>query len=483
MKNKLGILCHVSSLPSKYGIGDFGTASKNFIDLLSENNIYLWQILPLNKTNEFNCPYGSLCYFALDEMFVSPDDLLNQKLIEKKHLKNLLKLKNSKRVCYAKVKEEKLKLFDIAFANFPKEKLSSIEKFSKTHPKIKNYAIFVTLLKTFGVYDWRELPKEFVDKDATALNNFAKKHKEEIGKQIFIQYILNTQWKSVLQYARKKNIKILGDLPIYPDKKSFEVFYSPGKYKLNNKTLLPAVTGGVPADCFCAEGQDWGTCIYNWKEIQKENFEYLIDKIKDILSLCDILRLDHVAGYVEHFENNPTTPSKSKWVKEGGKAFFEALEKKIPLKHFVIEDLGIISKACQEVKDNFSLTGMKVLQFALELESHSTNNDFCNDISYLGTHDNNTFVGYLNELPTQKKQALCDLLQIENKSNKQIAIDCIRKLLDKKSKFVVLQLQDLLLQNSKQRMNIPGQAENCWEYRAPYNIEKLFKKNLRKIMK
>lgn len=483
MKNKLGILCHVSSLPSKFGIGDFGTASKKFIDLLSKNNITLWQILPLNKTNEYNCPYGSLCYFALDEMFVSPDDLLEQKLIEKQHLKNLLKLKKSKKVCYKKVKEEKLKLFDIAFSNFPKEKFVSVEKFAKTHPNIRNYAIFNTLLKTFGVYDWRELPKEFVEKDPKSLKIFSDEHKEEIDKQLFIQYILNCQWKSVLQYAHQKNIKILGDLPIYPDKKSFEVYFSPEMYKLNNKTLLPAVTGGVPADCFCAEGQDWGTCIYNWKEIEKQNFDYLIDKIKTILSLCDILRLDHVAGYVEHFENNPTNPAKSKWVKEGGKAFFEALQNKIPLKHFVIEDLGIISKTCQEVKDKFSLVGMKVLQFALELDSHSINNDFSNEISYLGTHDNNTFVGYLSSLSSQKKQSLCDLLQIEKKNNKDITISCIKKLLDKKSKYVVLQLQDLLLQNSKHRMNIPGQAENCWEYRAPKNLEKFFKKNLRKIFK
>lgn len=326
------------------------------------------------------------------------------------------------------------------------------------------------------------LPKEYVEKNSDALKSFATAHKQEIDKQIFIQYVLYGQWKEVLQYAHKKNVKIFGDLPIYPDKKSFEVFWNPNMYKLHHKTLLPAVTGGVPADDFCKDGQDWGTCIYNWKDIEKEDFAYLINKIKFAFSLCDILRLDHFAGYVEHFEVNATNPSKSKWIKEGGDKFFESLSKRIPLKNFVVEDLGIISPECAQVKEKHSLCGMKVLQFALNNNSYLPNNYNSSDYAYLGTHDNAPFVGYLNSLTKKEKAAFLCKLNLNKANNKQTTLSCIKKLLSSNAKIVILQLQDILLQGNDSRMNLPGQVAGCWDYKAPQNTNKIFEKNLKKFL-
>ena len=334
-----------------------------------------------------------------------------------------------------------------------------------------------------NVDDWRELPKELLDKDSKQYKKFIKDNSKEIKKQIFTQYILYSEWNDVLYYARQKGVKILGDTPIYPDKKSYDVFANIDKYKLDKETLLPYVTGGVPADDFCADGQDWGTCIYDWDKIKKENFEYMVQNVQRILEQCDIARLDHFLGLVEHYEVNSAHPELSKWVKGGGNLLFKQLEQKVDLNRIVIEDLGINKPDCLKIKNRFKLIGMRVLQFALGDNSHTPENVGTDNIYYLGTHDNNTYMGYLKELKKEDKQKLCKLLNIPVLNDKQILLKSINTLLNSSAKIVVLQIQDLLMQGKNERMNIPGQMADCWDYRVPKNFENKLNNMLKLINK
>lgn len=478
MEKELGVLCHISSLPSKYGIGDFGEPCYSFIDFLNKNNIRVWQILPLNHTNKFNCPYGAQNSFAIDEMFADLSCLKKWKLIKNKELKTLKKLENSPKVNYEIVKQEKLRILTLAHSKLNNACVDELHNFVKDYPHIFKYAYFKTLLETFAVEDWRETPKHLWDITSEEAQVFSTKNRELIDKYIFFQLVLHEQWQKVKAYANSKNIKIIGDLPIYLEKQSADVFFNTNAFLLD-KNLNNTIGAGVPPDEFNSNGQDWGTCVYNWKNLEKTKFDYLIEKIKINLNNFNILRLDHFAGYVEHFEIENHNIKNGVWVKGGGEKFFKKLASEVNLEQIVVEDLGTLSEDCLYVKDKFNLKGMNILQFAYDgnlNNPHLPENVKENTIYYLGTHDNNTFTGYLSHICESEKLKLW-----QNKTDEEILIEHVKDMLNSKAKTIVLQIQDFLLQGEAFRMNIPGKTEGCWEYRVPKNFEKIFKKTLRKL--
>ena len=293
---------------------------------------------------------------------------------------------------------------------------------------------------------------------------------------------MDSQWKEIRSYAKRKGIKILGDLPIYPEPNSFDVFNNPEVFKLNEENLEPVVYGGVPADQYSENGQNWETCIYNWDFIKEKKYKYLINKIKNLLEKYDILRLDHFLGYTVHYEIDVDNISKGKWIKAGGEEFFNELTKHVDMSRIVIEDLGINKVEANHVKASLNLKGMSVLQMAnwgKPSNKYLPDNVMSDSIYYLVTHDGNTFMGYLKEVSRKEKKLLCKALNIDSKNNKKILIECIKQMLKSSSDTIILSMQDLLFQGEKFRMNVPGRAEGCWEYRV--DSKKLNKAN--KILK
>lgn len=482
MKKNLGVLCAVSSLPSKFGIGDLGKTAQDFIYELHKHNFNIWQILPINLTNEFNCPYSTIYTFAIDPMLVDPIGLLEIGLIKKTDIKVFKSYRNTHKVDYFNLKKEKAKLLDIAFNNVTDDLKVNVKTFIKNNTYLKEYAEFISILNYLNIRDWRKIPKELQIKTSKEYKEFVKNHTEEIEKHEFIQYILYTQWQETLNFAHSLNIKILGDVPIYPDKNSLDVYLNKDLFKLD-KNFNPRVTGGVPPDDFCADGQNWGTCIYDWEKLEKQNFDYYIEKLKNMLKFCDILRLDHFAGYVEHYEVNNEDKLKSKWVKGGGEPLFDQIVKRLNLSHFVIEDLGVLTDDCITIRSKYDLVGMIVLQFALTDKNFDINKIRKNSILFLGTHDNNTFMGYLNGLKLNEKANVCKALDIPFGKDEEILINSIKKILKSPAKYVIFQLQDLLLQPESERMNIPGITEGVWEYKAPIKYKKKLSKTINKIKK
>lgn len=480
MDKNFGVLCHVSSLASNYGVGDVGCSAREFIKFLANNKIDVWQILPLNVTNEYNCPYGSNNAFSIDPMFVCPEDLLKRKLIKSKHLKALKGLKDTYKVDYETVKQEKEELLKIAFKKVNKQLKEEIEEFVKTYPDVKEYAIFKVLLKQLGIYDWRNIPKQLLDTTSIEYADFVLSNSFDIEFQEFVQYILFSQWQETLMFARANNVQVLGDMPIYPNRDSFDVFKHRNIFKLD-KNFYPVVTGGAPPDEFCSKGQNWGSCVYDWKKLERTGFDYFINKIKRMLNMYDILRLDHFAGYVEHYEVNNENKKLNAWVKGGGEKFFNKLKQTVGLENIVVEDLGALTQECKQVKKQFELTGMHVLQFDVFNKKFALSKIEENSICYLGTHDNNTFIGFLNGLTTEQKQQVCKVLGIDYANNEQILINATKQLINGNAKYVVLQMQDMLLQSETEKMNIPGQAAGCWDYRVPKNYKKQFNKTCKQL--
>ena len=484
MKKQLGVLCHVSSLPSEYGVGDFGNSAKNFIDFLSQNNINIWQILPLNKTNKYNCPYASTCYFSYDEMFVDLNQLSEEGKISQDDLLEIKNFSNTKKVDYDAIKKIKNKLFEKAYKNITQQDITQLKQFLQNNNHYFYYAYFRALLKVFKTQNWRDIDKSFWDKNSKSAQEFISQNSDLIYKYGYYQFVLDGQWQKIRKYANQKGVKILGDIPIYPAPNSFDVFNNLECYLLDKNTYNPLVFGGVPKDEFCEVGQNWGTCVYDWKHLEKTQYKYIIEKINLTLQKYDILRLDHFFGYVEHYEHSATKNGEGQWVKGGGKPLFDLISKNCNIANLVVEDLGFSKQQVEQLKKQFNLRGMCVVQMIMESNEnikYLPQNVPENCIYYLGTHDNNTFMGYLKSLDKTQKNKLCKLINIKYQCNKKLHIKCMQKMLESKSELVVFQIQDLLLQGEKFRMNIPGKAAHCWEYKVPKNYAKKVQKTLSKI--
>lgn len=483
MEKEVGILCHISSLPSEYGVGSFGKEAYKFVNFLAENDVRVWQILPLSQTGETNCPYYCNCYFSYDEMFFDVDDIVAQNLITKNDASKLAKLPKAKKVLYDVVKRAKAQVFEKAFDNISKEMTAKVEAYLDENEDVRDYAIYKALLEKNGVNDWRLLEKNLLNKRSKDYNQFVADNKTLILKFGFYQYVLNYQWQKLKKYANDHRVTILGDLPIYPNVMSFDVFSERKAYQLD-KNFNMLCTGGVPKNTPKDIEQNWGSSVYDWNFLKETDYEYLIKKIKMLLKKFDVLRLDHFYGYVEHYEFSTTNSADNKWVKAGGMDFFSRLDKQIDINKVVVENLGFIKKECDKVIKKYDLTGMCLLQDCLDDSRYLPSNVTENNIYYAGTHDNNTFVGFYENLDEKSKQKFCELLKIkENKNAKKVLVCALKKMYESKAKYVVFQIQDLLKQGSFYRMNTPGIAFDQWEYKMPKHYQNKAKNTLKLIKK
>ena len=480
---KLGILCHVTSLISTFGVGDFGESSFRFVDFLHENNLQFWQILPLNNVNSFNCPYGSLSTETIDEMFVDLNDLILKGLLTKADVANLVKNNTTEKVDFKFVRTEKLRLFTKAFSALKKSELAKLNEYAHKNIVVFNYAYYKTWLEVAKVYSWRDINKVYWNPENLASKKFIEENKNVFIKYVFFQKTLFEQWAKVKKYANQNGVKIIGDLPIYSDKDSVDVFLNYKNFLLG-QNYLPLATGGTPPDGFNSAGQDWGTCVWNWNYLNRTNYEYLVNRIINANKKFDYLRLDHFPGLVEYYYNSKVKGVKSGYAKGGGLKLFKEIGKNINTNNLVVEDLFAMTPDCFAVKNLYKLKGMNVLQFAFDTgltNPHLPHNVSKNTIYYLGTHDNNTFIGFLNGLSFAELKTVCNLLNINLKPKREILISAINSMLASKSDIIILQAQDLLMQNEKFRMNIPGQAAHCWEYKLPINYKLRMKYTLSKI--
>lgn len=480
-----GVLCAVSSLPSRHGVGDFGSEAYKFVDALAEGGVDFWQVLPLAKTNDCNCPYGANSTHTIDEMYVDLCGLVDMGLLDEKEILCLEKYGKTKKVLYKPVKENKLRLFEKAFDRADESIIAKAQKFASQKEYVHDYAYYKTMLEVCGKDDWRDVDKKYWKMSSADGKKLVENNKKRYQKYIFFQYILFDQWKKLKKYANSKGIKILGDLPIYCEQTSLEVFRNPKYFKLD-KNFRPLCTGGCPPDKFSETGQDWGTCVFNWKELKKEGYAYMVERVKNELDKFDYLRLDHFIGLVEHFENSKVPTVKSAWHKEGGDELFGALKEKINITKLFAEDIGQLSEECVRVCDKYNLKGMRILESAFDSDEKNVNlpQNVCeNSIYYLGNHDNNTFIGFLQELDKNELQNVKKLLKSSAKTQKALCQAAIAALFASKADVVILQIQDVLLQDGSARMNVPGKSEGCWEYKLPHKYISAFQKNLKNIAK
>ena len=415
MKEK-GILLPIFSLPSKYGIGDFGYEAYEFIDILAENNITYWEILPINACNKL--PYSPESYYALNEDYISIDKLKEYGLIDEAKTRE-----STDRAIYDNFKEE---YYKEAFCNFTKNE--EYEDFIKTKEIVK-YAEFAS--------------------------NSKRRSKDYY---LFLQYVLYKQWMELKEYANSKNVKIIGDMPAYPAFDSAETKYNSKCFEMEKGRFT--FEAGVPPDYYNEDGQKWNSPVYNVESIKKNNYKYLIDRYKYYLKLFDKIRVDYFRGYDSFFKIPFGKSGKEGFYTDGlSYGFFDKLlsNKNIKLDNLIIEDLGDIREETVKLREHYGFTRQKILQFAIDLDNYyDRDNESENVVIFPGNHDCQTIYGWYKTLDDNHKEKLKEFLRRNECYDINVNIGIMQYCMKCKAKIAVITVQDILGLDDSARMNMPG---------------------------
>ena len=464
-----GILLAVSSLPGKYGCGDFSSEAYEFIDILKNNNLDIWQILPLNPIGYGHSPYQPFSSYAFDEIYISLEDLKERGLVSK--FEEIEQKDNSN---FEQTRSIKEKAIYEAYINFSKSKENNlkVKEFLEKYPFVDEYCEFITVKEFNNNVSWdnwnikkEDRPEEFL---------FNK------NKHAFAQYILFEEWAKIRKYANKKGIKIVGDLPFYVGYDSSDVYYHRESYYLD-KEDKPTCIAGVPPDYFSEDGQRWGNPIYNWEYLEKTNFKTLVDRISFASLFYDVVRIDHFRAFDSYWAIVPTCPTArdGEWRFPNGKGFFKQLFKEYPNINIIVEDLGNLRPEVLELRDYFNLSGMRELEFTIfEDELQDKHVEMPNQIYYVSTHDNET----LNEwISNQKPEDIKNLeKRVDNLgfTGDNLCEKLVKYALNRKERMIIMSVTDILNLDKKYRMNKPGIIDEInWTFKL-----KSFK-NLKQVLK
>ena len=460
-----GILMSISSLPSDYGIGDFGKEAYDFVDISCAMGFKIWQLLPLNPLGYGNSPYQPYSSFAGEELYISPYLLYQGGLLKKLPEK----IKQSNHIDYTRVRRYKDDILRKAYNNFKEKKLYKEQSYLEflNFDFVYDYAVFMTFKKVNDMQCWNnwnlEMKNWIKDKKADL-----SKYEDDINYEIFIQYIFYTQWMKLKKYANDKGLKIMGDIPIYVGLDSLDVWQNQKSFMLN-KNGNPKFIAGVPPDFFSKKGQRWGNPIYDWDYIQKNNFDFWIKRLDYNSKLYDIIRIDHFRGFDTYWKINARnkTAMKGQWVEAPGHQLFSLIQKKFPHLEIVAEDLGDLRTEVEELRDDFNLKGMKILQFVFEPNENNNNfKDRKNMIIYTGTHDNQTIEGFYKSKDNVEQREIVDYFKKNHYDSKNISDCFVEMCLESIADYAILPVQDIIGLDDNYRMNTPGTlGDHNWTFK------------------
>lgn len=464
MNRSSGLFLHPTSLPSKFGIGDLGSEAFTWIDLLADMHQSYWQVCPLGPTGYGDSPYQSFCSFAGNALLISPEKLVEQNLLTKNDIAQYPPLPESE-VDYGNVIQTKEKLLQKAYTRFS-DNHDFIAFCEQQNYWLHDYALFKVLKDHNNGKPWYEWQANHKLRYPAILDDLHNSERQLIRYQKFLQYLFHVQWLDLKLYANSKGIKIIGDIPYYTAYDSVEAWASPELFEMN-ESGKPYRVAGVPPDYFSETGQLWGNPLFQWGHMKQDGFAWWIKRVKKILEWADIIRLDHFRG----FESFWAIPSDSKtaingqWEKGPGFDFFDAMERELGTLPLIAEDLGELTEGVDELRKRVGIPGMKILQFAFDgnpSNPYLPYNVLPDSITYTGTHDNDTSVGWLQSL--EKKDKL-HILRFLDCDERQFGAKFLRLAFSSSSKLCIVPFQDVLGLGSEHRMNIPGKVSGNWKWR------------------
>jgi 4-alpha-glucanotransferase len=473
-----GVLIHPTSLPSPYGIGDLGPSAFRFIDWLADSGCKLWQILPLGPTGYGDSPYQCFSAFAGNPYLISPDFLLRDDLLHPNDLSEEPDFPDDK-VDFGRIIPWKLNLLERAFIRFKSAPLPVRHEYDRFCAEnvswLPDYALFMAIKEAHGGGAWGGWPEPLRKRDPDALVEAGQRHADAVERFTFYQFVFARQWAALREHVHQRGIQIIGDIPIFVAYDSADVWANPELFFLD-EAGLPTVVAGVPPDYFSRTGQLWGNPLYRWGVLKERNYDWWIARFRGILQQVDIVRLDHFRGFAGYWEipAGSKTAEKGRWIPGPGEDFLSAIKSALretstgPYTDLPIiaEDLGEITPDVIELRDQFDLPGMKILQFAFsDPDNKFLPHNFLtsNCVVYTGTHDNDTARGWFESAPEEERDFARRYLET---NGSEFPWELTRAAWGSVAVFAIAPMQDLLGFGSETRMNFPSTLGGNWSWRV-----------------
>ena len=467
---KSGILLHISSLPSEYGIGTFGKEAYRFVDFLEKSGQAYWQILPVGVTGYGDSPYQSFSSFAGNPYFIDLDLLCKDGLLKKEDYENIDFGKDIERVDYGTLYSVRYPILRKVYANFKKKKDPSYDIFcAKNREWIYDFALFMALKDENNGASWQTWESPLKKREKSALEAAKSRLADDIEFYCVIEFLFFRQWFALKDYANKKGIKIIGDVPIYVSLDSADVWANPKDFELD-EDLAPVNIAGCPPDDFSADGQRWGNPLYNWKKMKLDGFSWWCSRVAFSANVFDVLRIDHFRGFEAYWSIPATdkTAKNGKWVQGPGIELFEALEKNLGKLPIIAEDLGFLTAGVKKLLKQTGFPGMKVLEFAFDSREPSEylpQAYLPNSVCYTATHDNMTTRQWFDTASEEAVEYAVEYMALTEKEG--YVWGMIRTAFSSVSDLCVVPMQDFLDLGAEARMNFPGTTgDTNWTWRA-----------------
>lgn len=466
-----GILVHPSCFPSRGGIGDFGPAAYEFLEFLSASKQTLWQILPLGPAGYGNSPYSCISAFAGNPFLISLERLAEHGWIDQGRLKSLADGEDCA-VNFQEIEQHKLPLLHEAATNFlANADARNRERFEKFRWLngwwLEDYVLFETLRRHFDAHSWNQWPHELAERRPEAMEKARKDFADEIDQSRALQFAFYEQWRALHQAAKRKGIKVIGDVAIFVSYDSADVWAHPDLFRLK-PDLSPEVVAGVPPDYFSKTGQRWGNPLYRWDVLRERGYEWWLHRMKWSLQTCDLVRIDHFRGFESYWEipADEETAINGRWVKGPADDFFRVLRETFGELPLIAEDLGLITQEVVALRERIGVPGMRVMQFGFGdkgAHMYLPHKYVENTVAYTGTHDNDTTVGWWKNSSRPEERVAAKAYFGDAPDGMHWAM--IRAAETSVARYCIIQLQDVLGLDSDCRMNIPSHPEGNWTWR------------------
>jgi 4-alpha-glucanotransferase len=474
-----GVLLHPTSLPGPYGIGDLGDELISFLDWAASAGLHLWQVLPLNPTGYGNSPYNCISSVAGNPMMISPQRLLQDQLLTPEMIGEVPSFP-SDHVDFNRVMPWKRKILRDAFTRFD-PKSEAFDRFqSEEHDWLDDYALYRAIKTKLNDEPWWRWESGLARRESGTIRKVQKELRDEIAFSKFMQFIFFKQWSAVREAARARNIRIMGDVPIYVAHDSADVWANRDLFQLDDRGE-PTVVAGVPPDYFSTTGQRWGNPLYRWEKLKETQYHWWITRIRTNLEMTDLVRLDHFRGFAAYWEVPAHEPTAihGRWMPGPGAELFNAIKDALAELPLVAEDLGFITPEVHELRDSFGFAGMRILQFGFSAPDspHLPHRFRPHTVVYSGTHDNDTAHGWFKDLSDNERENA--RLYLGEDCDEDIAWALIREAYTSVAETAIVPMQDILGLGSEARMNRPGAGLDNWSWRleagslTPARAEKL----------
>ncbi|PYV78878.1 MAG: 4-alpha-glucanotransferase [Acidobacteria bacterium] len=464
-----GILLHPISLPSRGGIGDFGPAAYEFLDFLAAARQGLWQVLPLNPPANGNSPYSSTSAFAGNPLLISLERLAEHGWLDASELSGLPV--DVGPINYDEVRRAKLPLLQSAARKFLKpadgRARSRFDHFCHENAWwLEDFVLFDSLRERHGKH-WNQWPSNLARREPNALDSIRAELSTDLSIRRVVQFFFWEQWHALQLYCAQKSIRIVGDIAIFVDYDSADVWAHRNLFRLGEVDLLPEVVSGVPPDYFSATGQRWGNPLYNWDAIRADDYRWWLQRLRWATQTCDYIRLDHFRGFAQFWEipASERTAINGRWVDGPGDEFFNKLKQELGGLPFFAEDLGLITPDVVVLRDSHNISGMAVLQFAFSdagAHAYLPHRLHANRVIYTGTHDNDTTLGWWSTLGEKERAAV---LALVGPCEDGVNWGLTRLAHSSPASFSVVPLQDVLSLGSEARLNTPSTHTGNYHWR------------------